>query len=272
MVEQTARDELLSVSDVTYSYNQNGWRLEPSSFSIRPGEVVGLIGPNGSGKSTILKIAAGVLRPFSGSVLVKGRNISSYRRKELAGEVGYLPQKVENRLEYTVEEIVALGRFPYLRGIGFLDSHDLEIIDGCLIKTGMERYRKRRITMLSGGETQRTFLASVLAQEPAILLLDEPTSALDLNQQVRFFNLLAALTSEGIGAAVVTHDLNLASLYSDRIMMLRQGKIICSGSPEEVLTGNILKETYGSEISVSRHPSNGRPLVFPERKDTGLEA
>lgn len=255
--------ELISICDVTFNYDFNGWGLLPCSFSLRRGEVVGIIGPNGSGKSTLLKIAAGVLEPLNGKVIIKGKEISSLKRRDLARLMGYLPQNAKSHNDYTVEEVVAFGRFPYLTGAGFLSHSDLEIISRCMEKTGIADYGRRPLKRLSGGEVQRVLLASVLAQEPELLLLDEPTSALDLNHQVKFFRLLSRLASSGIGAAVVTHDLNLASLFSDRIIMLRHGEIACQGTPDEVLTEYALKKTYGEEIEIARHPANGRPVVFP---------
>jgi iron complex transport system ATP-binding protein len=166
-------------------------------------------------------------------------------------------------LDYTVEEVVAMGRFPHLRGAGFLGPHDEAVIVKCMRQTDTERYRRRPINRLSGGERQRVLLASVLAQEPKVLLLDEPTSALDINHQVRFFTVLTDLVRSGMGGMVVTHDINLASLFSQRLLLIKGGKILHQGEPGSILTREILQEAYGEGIEVSRHPTRDRPVVFP---------
>lgn len=250
---------------MTYQYPATEWRLLPSAFSVTSGEILGIIGPNGSGKSTLLKVAAGVLRPCNGTVLLLGQDMNRMRRREIARVLGYLPQHVENHFDYTVEEVVAMGRFPHLSAAGFLGSHDLEVVSKSLHQTEIEGFRQRRLSRLSGGERQRVFLASVIAQEPKVLLLDEPTSALDIHHQMTFFSVLLGLIAEGMGLVVVTHDLNLASLFSNRVVLLLGGKIIHQGRPEEILSKEILEETYGHTLEVMQHPTTGRPMVLPTR-------
>ena len=259
----------ISIQKVTYSYAGKGWQLYPASFSLKPGEIAGIIGPNGSGKSTLLRIAAGIIRPSTGKVIVAGKDMADMSRREIAASVGFLPQDTGGYLDYLVEEAVAMGRFPHLKGAGFLCPHDISVVERCLIETDTEAYRGRSINQLSGGERQRVMLASVLAQEPDLLLLDEPTSALDIHHQVKIFTLISELVQTGIGAAVVTHDLNMASLFSDRLLLMKQGKIICRGRPEEILNKDILHESYGEGIEIMRHPKNGRPMIFPASVSDG---
>ena len=261
----------ISVQEVTYRYRGNGWQLYPASFSLKPGEIVGIIGPNGSGKSTLLRIAAGIIRPSTGRVIVAGRDMADMSRREIAASIGFLPQDTGGYLDYLVEEAVAMGRFPHLKGAGFLCPHDISVVERCLIETDTEAYRGRSINQLSGGERQRVMLASVLAQEPDLLLLDEPTSALDIHHQVKIFTLISRLVQEGMGAAVVTHDLNMASLFSDRLLLMKQGKIIYRGRPEEILNADILHESYGEGIEITQHPKNGRPMVFPASVSNGIK-
>ena len=253
----------LSVESVTYQYAASEWRLFPSSFSVMKGEILGIIGPNGSGKSTLLKLAARILSPGAGTVLLDGRDLTGMGRREIARHLAYLPQNTESHLDYTVEEVVAMGRFAHARGMGFLGPDDIDVVTRSLFQTETEGFRQRSLSRLSGGERQRVFLASVIAQEPKVLLLDEPTSALDIHHQVRFFNLLTDLVAEGMAVAVVMHDLNLACLFGDRLLLLKQGKIVHQGSPEEILNKQILHEIYGDGVEIVEHPATGRPVVLP---------
>ena len=255
--------KLLSVQDVNYTYAGSGWQLNAMSFFISKGEILGIMGPNGSGKSTLLKIASGVILPDSGTVFLRGKNISKMKRREVAGILGYFPQNASGHFDYSVQEVVAMGRFPHLSGAGFLTPHDMEVVDQCLIRAEVEQYRDRYLSHLSGGERQRVLLASVLAQEPKVLLLDEPTSALDMQHQAKFFTLLSELVEEGIGVVVVTHDLTLASLYSHRVILLNDGRIVQGGAPKDILTKGILQNIYGEGVTVIPHPATGLPIVLP---------
>ncbi|MBM4033726.1 MAG: ABC transporter ATP-binding protein [Planctomycetes bacterium] len=256
-------DSLLQFDAMAYQYPDSAWRLEGVGLAVASGEVLAVIGPNGSGKSTLLRIGAGVLRPLAGQVLLGGRDIARLARRDVARSLGYLPQQVRSDFDYRVEEVVAMGRFPHLAGAGFLSATDRAVVDRCLVETEVAEYRQRTLSRLSGGERQRVFLASVLAQEPRVLLLDEPTAALDLHHQVRFFRLVRRLARQGIGVAVVTHDVNLASLYCDRVALLRSGRLVEQGAPDAVLRPDVLQATYGNDVLLSRHPATGRPIVLP---------
>lgn len=254
---------ILSVQGVNFKYSGSGWQLNTMSFSVEKGEIVGIIGPNGSGKSTLLKIASGIITPDSGKVFLKEKDIAKMKRREIARILGYFPQNAPGHLDYSVQEVVAMGRFPHLSGAGFLSPHDMDVVGQCLIRAEVEKYRERYLSHLSGGERQRVLLASVLAQEPKVLLLDEPTSALDMQHQVKFFTLLSELVEEGMGVGVVTHDLNLASFYSHRVLLLKDGKIIEEGRPKDILTEGILKDAYGDGVAVIPHPTTDLPIVHP---------
>ncbi|MFP4058646.1 MAG: ABC transporter ATP-binding protein [Candidatus Brocadiia bacterium] len=264
--------DLLRLESVCYQYPEGDWRLEEVSLSLAAGEVLAILGPNGSGKSTLLRVGAGVLRPQAGRAVVEGRDLAGLGRRQVASALGYLPQGVSTAFDYRVEEVVAMGRYPHLSGAGFLSARDLAAIDRCLAETEVAAYRHRPLSHLSGGERQRAFLASVLAQEPRALLLDEPTSSLDLHHQVRFYRLVRRLAAQGIGVAVVTHDVNLASLYCDRVALLRGGRLAEQGSPQEVLRPDVLQATYGDEVVLQRHPASGRPIVLPAAADGGVQA
>ena len=261
--------ELLQLDAVSYQYPDSGWRLDAVTLAVASGEVLAAIGPNGSGKSTLLRLGAGVLTPTSGRVMLDGRECAGLPRREIARTLGYLPQQVTSEFDYRVEEVVAMGRYPHLSGAGFLSAADIAVVERCLAETEIERYRSRRLSRLSGGERQRAFLASVLAQEPRVLLLDEPTSSLDLHHQVRFFGLLRRLSAQGMAVVVVTHDVNLASLFCDRVALLRDGRLVEEGTPADVLRADVLQATYGNEVILERHPTTGRPIVLPAAGEMG---
>jgi len=259
-------ESLLTIEKVCFSYQNSGWQLRNISLELSSGTMLGIIGPNGSGKSTLLKISAGVLAPLSGQILLGKDNIKNKPRRKIAGQLGYLPQNTSSMFDYRVEEVVALGRYPYLSGMGFLQKEDWQIVERCLDQTEIKIYRDRLISQLSGGERQRVWLASILAQEPQVLLLDEPTTGLDLHHQVAFFGLLEELAQNGMAIAVVTHDLNLAGQYCRELMLLRSGEKIISGLVGEVIQDDILAEVYQESLYVGRHPVNGRPIVLPVKK------
>jgi iron complex transport system ATP-binding protein len=192
-----------------------------------------------------------------------GGDMAQLDRRDVAKSLGYLPQSVQYAFDYTVEEVVGMGRFPHLSGLGFLSTKDLAVIERCMTETETLPYRSRTLSHLSGGERQRAFLASVLAQEPSLLLLDEPTAALDIHHQAQFFRLLRQLAGGGIGVAVVTHDLNIASFYCTRLLLMAGGHTVCEGSPEEVLRQESLTHIYGESVVVDRDPRSGRPIVLP---------
>ncbi len=256
-------DPILELRDISYQYPGSGWSLHLSGFSIQDREVVGIIGPNGSGKSTLLRLAAGVLIPDAGSIRLGGNDLIRMERKSIARHLGYLPQELGSVYDFRVEEIVRMGRYPYLKGVGSLGASDVKAVERSLVRTDLQELKRRRLSRLSGGEKQRAFLASVLSQEPDVLLLDEPTAALDVHRQVRFFRLLRELASSGIGVGVVTHDLNLASLFSDRLILLSGGECIKSGRPVDVLNTKVMKQVYGRGLLVKKHPDIDRPTVLP---------
>jgi iron complex transport system ATP-binding protein len=255
--------ELISVEAVTYSYAGNGWQLHPSTFSVARGDILGIIGPNGSGKSTLLKLAAGVLQAPSGRVLLAGKDMRQLKRRQIARTLAYLPQHASSHFDYSVEEVVAMGRFPYLKGAGFMSAHDLEVISQSLEQAELDRFRQRRLSKLSGGERQRALLASVISQEPQVLLLDEPTTALDIHHQMKVFAILVALAKKGTSIVVVTHDLNLASVFCKQVLLLNQGAITCHGRPGDILQKEILETVYGKGLEIMKHPATGRPVIVP---------
>lgn len=230
-------------------------------MTLRTGELVGIVGSNGAGKSTLLRILIGQFRPSAGHVRVGGQPIEQYARLALARRVAYLPQQVRSSFSYTCEEVVAQGRFPYQQGFGMLGRRDMDIIRQCMRWTHTDAFARRSLDSLSGGERQRVLLASVLAQQSEFLLLDEPTAALDLHHQVDVFERLYQFAREGLGVVLVTHDLNLASQYCDRLILLHEGRMIAEGSAEAVLVQRHLKKVYQTELCVEPNPVLGTPMV-----------
>ena len=257
----------LELNEIFFKYNGE-WNLKDINLSFESSELIGIIGPNGSGKSTLIKIAAGLLKPHRGDIILNSDlKFNKLSRKDIARIVGYLPQSVEVPFNYTVREIVETGRFPHLQGTGFFSTKDRTAIQKSLELTETLTFSSRILSTLSGGERQRVMLASVIAQEPSIMFLDEPTSAMDIHQQTDVFKMLKALTRKGACIAVVTHDLNLASLFSDKIVILKAGKIEAYGKPEDIVTIDLLKYVYGEGITAVRHPECNSVMVLPVFKN-----
>jgi iron complex transport system ATP-binding protein len=255
---------MLELKAIRHKFPDSDWELDVPSLSLSRGELLCVIGPNGSGKSTLLRIAAGVLVPIQGTVRMKEQDLSHLNRRVIARQLGYLPQETASLYDFTVEEIVRMGRYPHTRGIGALGRRDLAVIQQSLHLTEMDSLALRPLSRLSGGERKRAFLASVLAQKPQILLLDEPTGALDIHHQVQFFRLLHDLVREGMTVAVATHEINLASLFSDTLLVLSKGKPVESGPPAQVLTPTTIQTVYGETVFMGRHPQTDRPAIFPQ--------
>ncbi len=258
-------EPLLDISCVSYRYDVSPWQLQAVSMSVAAGAFIGIVGPNGSGKSTLLKLGAGMLEPDCGSVSLKGRALDRLSRRVIARTLGFLPQTVTVSFDHTVEEVIVMGRFCRLQGLGFISGADRDVIDRCMTLTESQYLRTRRLSQLSGGERQRVLLASVLAQEPGLLLLDEPTTGLDLHHQVAFFRLLGQLVAQGMGVVVVTHDLNLAAQFCEHLVLMVQGRVWAQGTAAQVITQEILTRVYPEDLLVSRHPVNGRPMIIPVR-------
>ncbi|MCC6694467.1 MAG: ABC transporter ATP-binding protein [Candidatus Hydrogenedentes bacterium] len=256
----------LQAQDVAFAYTPPLDVFTHVTAAVRSGEVTGLVGPNGSGKSTLLRVLAGLLRPREGKVLIDGRSSGHMSNRQRARILGFLPQLVNPVFSLSVFEVVCLGRYPHLGALGATQPHDRAVAERCLRDTETLDLRDRDFMALSGGERQRVLLASVLAQEPDLLLLDEPTSALDIHHQIEIFALLKRLAGEGYGIGVVTHDLNLAARFCNQLFLLshRSTGLVAAGKPENVLTEALLSEAYDAPIRVCRHPLTGAPLITAE--------
>jgi len=254
---------ILTAESLRYAYGNNRV-LDGPAFSVNRGEWLILIGPNGSGKTTLLRLLAGLARPESGRVRIAGTPVTSGPPRLLARRVAMVPQNLPSDLPFTVGEMALFGRTPHLGLLGIPGKADHEAAARALEQTGLTRLADRRLPELSGGERQRAFIARALCQEPELLLLDEPTAFLDINQQIRIMDLLEEMCrARNLAVVMASHDLNLAALYGDRLLLLHDGRQMALGTPEEILRPELLESAYGCRLRVDRNPVNGRPMVTP---------
>jgi iron complex transport system ATP-binding protein len=255
---------MLDIQSISVCY-QDRVALNDLSLSVFPGEMLALIGPNGAGKSTLLRAASGVLPRRNGRVYLDGREISTLSPAERARLLAVVPQAHSLPPTFSVYQTVLLGRTPYLGWLGNAGRKDHEIVSQAMAQTGTLEMGDRLIGELSGGEQQRVLLARALAQSTPILLLDEPTNHLDMRHQTGFLSLVRRLAVDnGLAVVVALHDLNLASLYADRVAILAQGQLQALGTPEQIFTEEILSPIYGVGLRVISHPEYGTPLVLPD--------
>lgn len=241
--------------------------LSQISFSVSKGELFTLVGPNGAGKTTLLKALAGLTKPLSGTILLDSRPLETYTSYERAAKIGYVAQGSSVSWPFTVYELVSQGRFPSRGWFGSEGPEDRTAVDEALEITGLQTYRERLVTELSGGEVQRVLIARALAQKPELLVLDEPVSHLDIRYQISVMELLQKLVSQGISAIISLHDLNLASLYASTVSLVAQGRIVKHGTVKEVLRPEILREAYAINLEVGTHPENSElPMIYYQRQ------
>ncbi|WP_100407152.1 heme ABC transporter ATP-binding protein [Bacillus solitudinis] len=253
---------MITVKDVSIHYGKR-CVVEDVSFQVERGEIFGIIGPNGSGKTTLLKAISGGIPVSSGAIEVNHKQIQQYRSKELAKKVAVLPQDTETAFTYHVWDVVALGRYPYQKGLlQHLTSEDDKIITEVLKQTATYEFRDHPLDKLSGGERQRVLLARSLAQEPDILLLDEPTNHLDISHQMNLLNSLKQWSrTRELTVVAVLHDLNMASLFCDRVLLLNEGKMVDLNEPNQVMQEERLAEVYHAALHRNEHPSVPSPLI-----------
>jgi len=246
---------------VSFRYIRD-WVLRDFSLEVTAGEVLGLIGPNGAGKSSLLKLMAGFLRPDQGRVILHGEDLVTLPPRKVARQVAVVPQESHVQFPFTVTELVLMGRFSHQEGWGWDSPEDLHIARSAMQAMDILPVANRTFQELSGGERQRTMIARALAQQPGILLLDEPTAFLDINHQLEIYAILRDLNgNRGVTVVLVSHDLNLAGQYCDRLVLLREGRVFRVGPPDQVLTAEHIREVYGCDVLIDRHPEAGTPRI-----------
>jgi iron complex transport system ATP-binding protein len=258
---------MLEIRDLSVSYGSRHV-LHGVSLRVKAGEVLALIGPNGSGKSTLVRAASGVLPIEGGAVQVAGRSVAALPAAERARLLAVVPQARNMPAAFSVYESVLLGRTPYLGWLGRAGQADHEHVRRALELTQLDALAERMVGELSGGEQQRVLLARALAQDTPVLLLDEPTTHLDLQHREHMVNLVRKLAlSRELAVLMVLHDLNMASLYADRVSLLVDGRLRTSGTPAEVLTEETLSLVYHVPVHIIPHPDYGTPLILPDGRN-----
>lgn len=237
--------------------------LDGVSLEVRAGEVLSLLGPNGAGKSTLLRLLSGDLTPDSGKVIFGGRELHEWSLLDLSRRRSVLLQENQLLFPFTVHQVVEMGRAPWRRTP--LEDEDNEAISEAIDAADIAHLGNRRVPSLSGGESARAAFARVMAGRTGMLMLDEPTAALDIAHQEAVLSLARARAEAGDAVLVVLHDLNLAAAYSDRIALLRDGKMVACGSPDDVLDAKILSDVYRTQVEVIPHPVSGQNIVLPMR-------
>lgn len=251
----------LSAQNLGHTYGRRTV-LDAVSFSVSEGEFFIIIGPNGSGKTTLVKSISGTIKPERGQIEILGRPMKSYSGKELARTIAVVAQTPPGDIPFTVAEVVLMGRSPHLSLLEIEKRKDLELAERSMSFTNVQHLAGRRFDQLSAGERQRVCIARAVCQQPRIIVLDEPTAALDLAHQLHVMDLLERLKREDkITIVMVSHDLNLAALYADRMLLLKGGDVVSVGAPEEVLTFQTLERAYGCVLLVDENPVKKVPRV-----------
>ena len=255
------------------SGDRSAWVINGMEFTVRQGEIVGVIGPNGSGKSSLLKLLTKLVRPQEGTIRLFGAELGTLSRESISRQVAYMPQDLSYDFPFSVLDMVLMGRFPYRRGglwnlVGWEGQEDLAVAEEAMAQTDVTHLANRMIATLSAGERQRMLLARALAQVPRVLMLDEPTAHLDLNHQLDVCRILRLVHAQlQMTVLFVSHDINLASQYCDRILVMKQGAVVCIGSPKDVIHPRVLTEVYGCQVLVDAHPDTGLPRVSLPSQD-----
>ena len=251
---------MIRVREVRAGYGR-GAVLKGVTLRARAGEITTVLGPNGSGKTTLLRVIAGLLRPEAGGVELMRRPISSFKGRERARLLAFVPQQPQREFPFRVDYYVLLGRFARLRPFADFDAEDRKKAEEALALLGLEGLRDRFLTELSGGEFRLAALARALAQGTRALVLDEPTEGLDPAHSILVFDLLRRLKEEGRAVLAVLHDINLAALYSDRLVFLKEGRVALEGRPEEVLRPGLLEGIYHAGFAHTNHPVTRAPQI-----------
>jgi iron complex transport system ATP-binding protein len=257
---------MIEVNSISFRYHED-WVLQDVSFRVEKGEFVGVIGPNGSGKTTLLKILYRLLSPQKGEILFELVPMRKMDRNDIAKRIAVVAQETQLLFPFSVLETILMGRSPYLGHLMFESEKDLEIVKKAMEWTKVFPFSERPMDELSGGERKRVFIARALAQEPEVILLDEPTANLDIHHQIDFLDLILTLNRErGLTIVMASHDMNIASEFCDRLILLQDGRIYKMGTPDEVITKENIESVYGCEVWIDQNPVSGMPRINLSKK------
>jgi iron complex transport system ATP-binding protein len=257
---------MIEANSISFRYHED-WVLQDVSFRVEKGEFVGVIGPNGSGKTTLLKILYRLLSPQKGEILFELVPMRKMDRNDIAKRIAVVAQETQLLFPFSVLETVLMGRSPYLGHLMFESEKDLEIAKKAMEWTKVFPFSERPMDELSGGERKRVFIARALAQEPEVILLDEPTANLDIHHQIDFLDLILTLNRErGLTIVMTSHDMNIASEFCDRLILLQDGRIYKMGTPDEVITKENIESVYGCEVWIDQNPVSGMPRINLSKK------
>lgn len=254
---------MINCHQISYSYNGIQKDIKDLSYSVNEGEWLGIIGPNGSGKSTFLHILCGLLKPLTGDVMIDGEYITKMSNKDIAKKIAVLSQQNSYTFSYEVNETIKLGRIAHSSSLfPNWTTQDEKAVNNALLMTSTHKMKQKLISEISGGERQRVFLAQAFAQETPYIFLDEPSNHLDLMHTIKILDLLKELQQKEEKTVItVFHDLNLASLYCDRILALKDGTIFCEGNTKDVLTEEILEDLYGTSFQIMNNPNTNKKVI-----------
>ena len=255
--------EALSARRIEFGYPSRPL-FRDFSLELEEGAFAGILGPNGAGKTTLLRLLSGILPPQAGSIRLFGEAIERMPARRRARLLAVVPQESRVLFPFTVLEVVLMGRFPRLGILGMEGRDDETQALLALAEVGLERAADRPLNSLSSGERQRALIARALAQEPRVLLLDEPTTFLDLKHRLKIYEILGRLNREKqLTILTISHDLNLAARYCRGLWLLKDGELLARGAPDEVLTREILRSAYGTDVEIGRDPRSGSPFIIP---------
>jgi iron complex transport system ATP-binding protein len=254
---------LLEIEALDVSYGTN-LVLRDVSLEVSPGEILALIGPNGAGKTTLVRAVSGTVPLLSGRVCVNGQDLSRLTTSERARVLAVVPQARQLGGAFTVEQAVMMGRTAHMSWLGRESEADRTAVWQALRQAQLDDFAQRQIARLSGGEQQRVLLARALAQSTPVLLLDEPTNHLDLQHQTNLLSLVRKLAEEKhLAVMMAMHDLNLVSFFADKVALLVDGRLICVGTPQEVIQADHISAAYQTPVEIVSHPVSGAPIIFP---------
>jgi iron complex transport system ATP-binding protein len=252
---------ILDIRNLSAGYD-GGFVINGIDLEVGPGEFVAVLGRNGSGKSTLIRAALGLLPNVRGEVLLGSRDVGRLSRRQIAGLVAYVPQFIEPVFEFTVRDIVLMGRYARQSRLGANVGGEARAVDEVLSLVGLSGLSSKRLGHLSGGEKQRVFIARALAQDTPLLLLDEPSLHLDISYQIEIYGLLKRLQREkGKAVLAAEHNINLAALHADRLVLLKDGEMAEAGTPGEMLTAETIRRIFGAEVDIRRNPRTGLPEI-----------